>query len=196
QMHAYRVWIAPNNGQSTSFNYLLIDDEEDGIYKLKNFNRYENKFYNAIVSSKSVGQRKSNGRKEPSQVHASIPLKGWSKQMVKKSDREHLESKLYLAKTLIRTTIDRQTPGTNGFSHPLTITEPRKYPTTTTIRLDAKHKLDFSLKLSQHDTSRFSLENIGDPNSIEFVHEKKFGEMGECSTMWGGLLAGAIDDGM
>lgn len=34
----------------------------------------------------------------------------------------------------------------------------------------------------------------GGPNSVEFVQEKKFGEMGECSAVCGGILAGAEDD--
>ncbi|TXG64952.1 hypothetical protein EZV62_011946 [Acer yangbiense] len=38
------------------------------------------------------------------------------------------------------------------------------------------------------------LDLEGGPNSIEFVQEKKFGEMGECSAVCGGLLAGAKDD--
>jgi geranylgeranyl diphosphate synthase type II len=38
------------------------------------------------------------------------------------------------------------------------------------------------------------LDLEGGPNSVEFVQEKKFGEMGECSAVCGGLLAGAEDD--
>ncbi|XP_031280324.1 heterodimeric geranylgeranyl pyrophosphate synthase small subunit, chloroplastic-like, partial [Pistacia vera] len=38
------------------------------------------------------------------------------------------------------------------------------------------------------------LDIEGGPNSIEFMQEKKFGEMGECSAVCGGLLAGAEDD--
>ncbi|KAL5788923.1 hypothetical protein ACOSP7_005872 [Xanthoceras sorbifolium] len=38
------------------------------------------------------------------------------------------------------------------------------------------------------------LDLEGGPNSIEFVQEKKFGEMGECSAVCGGFLAGAEDD--
>ncbi|CAK9152336.1 unnamed protein product [Ilex paraguariensis] len=34
----------------------------------------------------------------------------------------------------------------------------------------------------------------GGPNAVEFVQEKKYGEMGECSAVCGGLLAGATDD--
>ncbi|KAK9070859.1 hypothetical protein SSX86_009427 [Deinandra increscens subsp. villosa] len=34
----------------------------------------------------------------------------------------------------------------------------------------------------------------GPANAIEFIHEKKYGEMGECSAVCGGLLAGANDD--
>ena len=34
----------------------------------------------------------------------------------------------------------------------------------------------------------------GGLNSVEFVQEKKFGEMSECSAVCGGLLAGAKDD--
>nr|ASQ40930.1 geranyl pyrophosphate synthase small subunit type II [Pelargonium graveolens] len=34
----------------------------------------------------------------------------------------------------------------------------------------------------------------GEPNFVEFVQEKKFGEMGECSAVCGGILAGAEDD--
>lgn len=38
------------------------------------------------------------------------------------------------------------------------------------------------------------LDLEGGPNAVEFVQEKKFGEMGECSAVCGGLLAGAEDD--
>lgn len=38
------------------------------------------------------------------------------------------------------------------------------------------------------------LDLEGGPNSIEYVQEKKFGEMGELSAVCGGLLAGAEDD--
>lgn len=38
------------------------------------------------------------------------------------------------------------------------------------------------------------LDLEGGPNSVEFVQEKKFGEMGELSAVCGGLLAGAEDD--
>ncbi|XP_076917669.1 heterodimeric geranylgeranyl pyrophosphate synthase small subunit, chloroplastic-like [Bidens hawaiensis] len=34
----------------------------------------------------------------------------------------------------------------------------------------------------------------GPSNAIDFIHEKKYGEMGECSAVCGGLLAGANDD--
>ncbi|CAI9104756.1 OLC1v1003503C1 [Oldenlandia corymbosa var. corymbosa] len=34
----------------------------------------------------------------------------------------------------------------------------------------------------------------GGPNAVDFVQEKKFGEMGECSAVCGGLLAGATDE--
>lgn len=34
----------------------------------------------------------------------------------------------------------------------------------------------------------------GPPSCVEFVQEKKYGEMGECSAVCGGLLAGATDD--
>nr|AUZ98420.1 heterodimeric geranylgeranyl pyrophosphate synthase small subunit [Trachyspermum ammi] len=38
------------------------------------------------------------------------------------------------------------------------------------------------------------LDLEGGPNSVEFVLEKKYGEMGECSAVCGGLIAGATDD--
>lgn len=38
------------------------------------------------------------------------------------------------------------------------------------------------------------LDLEGGPNSVEFVQEKKFGEMSECSAACGGLLAGANDE--
>ncbi|KAJ4826903.1 hypothetical protein Tsubulata_006130 [Turnera subulata] len=38
------------------------------------------------------------------------------------------------------------------------------------------------------------LDLEGGPNSVDFIQEKKFGEMGECSAVCGGLLAGASDD--
>nr|QEV81835.1 geranylgeranyl diphosphate synthase [Prunella vulgaris] len=38
------------------------------------------------------------------------------------------------------------------------------------------------------------LEIEDDPSTVEFVHEKKFGELGQCSAVCGGLLGGASDD--
>ncbi|GLT42977.1 hypothetical protein SLA2020_169540 [Shorea laevis] len=38
------------------------------------------------------------------------------------------------------------------------------------------------------------LDLKGGPNSVDFIQEKKFGEMSECSAVCGGLLAGAQDD--
>nr|AKJ26302.1 chloroplast heterodimeric geranylgeranyl pyrophosphate synthase small subunit [Paeonia lactiflora] len=38
------------------------------------------------------------------------------------------------------------------------------------------------------------LDLEGGPNSVDFVQEKKFGEMAECSAVCGGILAGARDD--
>ncbi|KAK7319160.1 hypothetical protein RJT34_03878 [Clitoria ternatea] len=38
------------------------------------------------------------------------------------------------------------------------------------------------------------LDLEGGPNAVGFIQEKKFGEMGECSAVCGGLLAGAKDD--
>ncbi|KAL3539117.1 hypothetical protein ACH5RR_002483 [Cinchona calisaya] len=34
----------------------------------------------------------------------------------------------------------------------------------------------------------------GGPNAVDFIQEKKFGEMGECSAVCGGLLGGASDE--
>ncbi|KAG8364438.1 hypothetical protein BUALT_Bualt19G0128800 [Buddleja alternifolia] len=38
------------------------------------------------------------------------------------------------------------------------------------------------------------LDLEGGPNAVDFVQEKKFGEMGQCSAVCGALLAGASDD--
>nr|AEZ55680.1 geranyl diphosphate synthase small subunit type II.2 [Salvia miltiorrhiza] len=38
------------------------------------------------------------------------------------------------------------------------------------------------------------LDLEGGPNAVDLVQEKKFGEMGQCSAVCGGLLAGASDD--
>lgn len=38
------------------------------------------------------------------------------------------------------------------------------------------------------------LDLEGGPNAVDFVQEKKFGEMGQCSAVCGGLLSGASDD--
>ncbi|CAI8617650.1 unnamed protein product [Vicia faba] len=38
------------------------------------------------------------------------------------------------------------------------------------------------------------LDLEGGPNAVGFIQDKKFGEMGECSAVCGGLLAGAKDD--
>ncbi|KAL7125522.1 hypothetical protein ABFS83_14G122800 [Erythranthe nasuta] len=38
------------------------------------------------------------------------------------------------------------------------------------------------------------LDLEGGPNGVDFVQEKKFGEMGQCSAVCGALLAGASDD--
>lgn len=38
------------------------------------------------------------------------------------------------------------------------------------------------------------LDLEGGPNAVEFINEKKFGEMAQCSAVCGGLLGGAEDD--
>ncbi|XP_052115508.1 heterodimeric geranylgeranyl pyrophosphate synthase small subunit, chloroplastic [Arachis duranensis] len=38
------------------------------------------------------------------------------------------------------------------------------------------------------------LDLEGGPNAVGFIQDKKYGEMGECSAVCGGLLAGAEDD--
>nr|BBK15477.1 geranylgeranyl pyrophosphate synthase [Scoparia dulcis] len=38
------------------------------------------------------------------------------------------------------------------------------------------------------------LDLEGGPNAVDFVQEKKFGEMGQCSAVCGGILAGASDE--
>ncbi|KAI3446304.1 hypothetical protein Pfo_002969 [Paulownia fortunei] len=38
------------------------------------------------------------------------------------------------------------------------------------------------------------LDLEGRPNAVDFVQEKKFGEMGQCSAVCGGILGGASDD--
>ncbi|KAL2537843.1 Heterodimeric geranylgeranyl pyrophosphate synthase small subunit [Forsythia ovata] len=38
------------------------------------------------------------------------------------------------------------------------------------------------------------LDLEGGPNAVDFVQEKKYGELGECSAVCGGLLAGASDE--
>ncbi|XP_044490659.1 heterodimeric geranylgeranyl pyrophosphate synthase small subunit, chloroplastic [Mangifera indica] len=78
-----------------------------------------------------------------------------------------------------------------GFEHIVSHTPSDLVPETCILRVIAE--IARAVGSTGMAAGQF-LDLVGGPNSVEFVQEKKFGEMGECSAVCGGLLAGAEDD--
>lgn len=78
-----------------------------------------------------------------------------------------------------------------GFHYIITNTPPDLVPPPRQLRVIAE--IARAVGSTGMAAGQF-LDLEGGPNSVEFVQEKKFGEMGECSAVCGGLLAGANDD--
>ncbi|XP_057500661.1 heterodimeric geranylgeranyl pyrophosphate synthase small subunit, chloroplastic-like [Actinidia eriantha] len=78
-----------------------------------------------------------------------------------------------------------------GFRHIVSHTPPDLVPEPRLLRVVAE--IARAVGSTGMAAGQF-LDLEGGPNSVEFVQEKKYGEMGECSAVCGGLLAGAGDD--
>ncbi|XP_052194927.1 heterodimeric geranylgeranyl pyrophosphate synthase small subunit, chloroplastic-like [Diospyros lotus] len=78
-----------------------------------------------------------------------------------------------------------------GFRHIVSNTPPDLVPEPRLLRVIAE--IARAVGSTGMAAGQF-LDLEGGPNSVEFVQEKKFGEMGECSAACGGLLAGAEDE--
>lgn len=78
-----------------------------------------------------------------------------------------------------------------GFEHIVSHTPSDLVPETRILRVIAE--IARAVGSTGMAAGQF-LDLEGGPNSVEFVQEKKYGEMGECSAVCGGLLAGAEDD--
>lgn len=78
-----------------------------------------------------------------------------------------------------------------GFQHIVSHTHPDLVPAPRVLRVIAE--IAHAVGSTGMAAGQF-LDLEGGPNSVEFVQEKKFGEMSECSAVCGGLLAGADDD--
>ncbi|KAI4318667.1 hypothetical protein MLD38_032343 [Melastoma candidum] len=78
-----------------------------------------------------------------------------------------------------------------GFRHIVSRTPTELVPETRLLRVIAE--IARSVGSTGMAAGQF-LDLEGGSNSIEFVQQKKFGEMAECSAVCGGLLAGAEDD--
>ncbi|XP_059647427.1 heterodimeric geranylgeranyl pyrophosphate synthase small subunit, chloroplastic [Cornus florida] len=78
-----------------------------------------------------------------------------------------------------------------GFRHIVSQTPPDLVPEPRVLRIIAE--IARAVGSTGMAAGQF-LDLEGGPNSVEFVQEKKFGEMGQCSAVCGGLLAGAGDD--
>lgn len=78
-----------------------------------------------------------------------------------------------------------------GFRHIVSHTPPTLVPGPRLLRVIAE--IARAVGSTGMAAGQF-LDLEGGTNSVEFVQKKKFGEMGECSAVCGGLLAGAKDD--
>lgn len=78
-----------------------------------------------------------------------------------------------------------------GFRHIVSNTPPELVPEPRLLRVIAE--IARSVGSTGMAAGQF-LDLEGGPNAVEFVQEKKFGEMAECSAVCGGLLAGAEGD--
>nr|WRK15530.1 geranyl diphosphate synthase [Nepeta nervosa] len=78
-----------------------------------------------------------------------------------------------------------------GFQHIVSHTPTDLVPETRLLRVIAE--IARAVGSTGMAAGQF-LDLEGGPNAVDFVQEKKFGEMGQCSAVCGGLLAGALDD--
>ncbi|PIM97890.1 Geranylgeranyl diphosphate synthase [Handroanthus impetiginosus] len=78
-----------------------------------------------------------------------------------------------------------------GFRHIVSQTPPDLVPETRLLRVIAE--IARAVGSTGMAAGQF-LDLEGSTNAVDFVQEKKFGEMGQCSAVCGGLLAGASDD--
>ncbi|CAA0816806.1 Heterodimeric geranylgeranyl pyrophosphate synthase small subunit- chloroplastic [Striga hermonthica] len=78
-----------------------------------------------------------------------------------------------------------------GFRHIVTHTPTRLIPEPRLLRVVAE--IARAVGSTGMAAGQF-LDLEGGPNGVDFVQEKKFGEMAQCSAVCGGLLAGASED--
>ncbi|WCJ39950.1 Geranylgeranyl pyrophosphate synthase [Euphorbia peplus] len=78
-----------------------------------------------------------------------------------------------------------------GFQHIVSNTPSDLVPEATLLRVIAE--IARTVGSTGMAAGQF-LDLEGGPSTVEFAQEKKYGEMGECSAVCGGLLAGAKDD--
>ncbi|EYU40459.1 hypothetical protein ABFS82_14G123500 [Erythranthe guttata] len=78
-----------------------------------------------------------------------------------------------------------------GFRHIVSHTPTNLVPETQLLRVVAE--IARAVGSTGMAAGQF-LDLEGGPNGVDFVQEKKFGEMGQCSAVCGALLAGASDD--
>ncbi|KAG6386387.1 hypothetical protein SASPL_155286 [Salvia splendens] len=78
-----------------------------------------------------------------------------------------------------------------GFQHIVSHTPTDLVPQTCLLRVIAE--IARAVGSTGMAAGQF-LDLEGGPNAVDLVQEKKFGEMGQCSAVCGGLLAGASDD--
>ncbi|KAL7082895.1 hypothetical protein ACP275_14G129400 [Erythranthe tilingii] len=78
-----------------------------------------------------------------------------------------------------------------GFHHIVSHTPTNLVPETQLLRVVAE--IARAVGSTGMAAGQF-LDLEGGPNGVDFVQEKKFGEMGQCSAVCGALLAGASDD--
>lgn len=78
-----------------------------------------------------------------------------------------------------------------GFHHIVSLTPPHLVPPSTILRIISE------IARTVGSTGMAAGQYVdleGGPFPLSFAHEKKFGAMGECSAVCGGLLGGATDD--
>lgn len=78
-----------------------------------------------------------------------------------------------------------------GFRHIVSHTPPELVPETRLLQVIAE--IARTVGSAGMAAGQF-LDLEGGPNAVDFIQEKKFGELAECSAVCGGLLAGADDD--
>lgn len=78
-----------------------------------------------------------------------------------------------------------------GFSHIVSHTSQELVPETRVLRVIAE--IARTVGSTGMVAGQF-LDLEGGPNGVDFIQEKKFGELAECSAVCGGILAGANDD--